>query len=69
MAFKSKIPDNLVMGYCALGDNHFAVAGVRYCLCPCSRLDADWFIYRPFAGGAAEQEEQACWLNQSNFPS
>lgn len=42
MAFKSKIPDNLIMGYCALGDNHSAVAGVRYCFRRCSWLDVDW---------------------------
>lgn len=42
MAFKSKIPDNLIMGYCAFGDNHFAVAAVRYCLCHRSWLDVDW---------------------------
>lgn len=36
MAFKSKIPDKLIMGCCALGDKDFAVAalGIAFVIAP-----------------------------------
>lgn len=65
MAFKSKIPDRLIMGYRALGEEDFAVAaiGIAFVIAPAWTRAALWVD--PSQAG----EEQKFCLNKSKLHS